>query len=206
MGKNPLPGNALDNVKKYYNKKKFEKYSGRGEKSIAIIILDILIVIVFIITFYYIYFINTEKIVKIAGYVAIALFTAFCVVRIISIVINNGKSLGGITKLVLVDDNGKSVRTWIIENKVSLLIGKSTLQGEVDIDLSSTEYHELVSRQHAVLNYSNDTWFIEDLDSRNGSGIQRANESEKFRIEPGKLYRLNPGDAIYIANTKILLK
>lgn len=202
-----MSGNkALENLKKYFNNKKVERYSDGGKNSLAITIVDAFIVLLFIVTFYYIYFINKENIIKISGYVAFAVFAAFCVVKIISIVMNNEKAVGGITRIVLVDDSGKSIRTWTVGNRISFLIGKNTKQSEVDIDLSATEYSELISRQHAVLNYAEGTWFIEDLGSRNGSGIQRMNETERFKIESGKLYKLNAGDAIYIANTKILLK
>lgn len=206
MGQSQFSVNAFENIKKYFNKKKVERYKDGGKNSLAITIVDIFIVLLFIVTFYYIYFINEENMIKISGYVAIAVFAAFCIVKIVTVVLNNEKAVGGVTRIVLVDDSGKSLRTWTIGNKISFLIGKSTKQNEVDIDLTSTEYSELISRQHAVLNYAEGTWFIEDLGSRNGSGIQRINETEKYKIESGKLYKLNAGDAIYIANTKIILK
>lgn len=43
---------------------------------------------------------------------------------------------------------------------------------EVDIDLSDVEYASLISKEHAVLNYSSGSWFIEDLESENGVGIK----------------------------------
>ncbi|HYH05266.1 MAG TPA: FHA domain-containing protein, partial [Bacillota bacterium] len=63
-----------------------------------------------------------------------------------------------------------------------------------------------VSKQHAVLNFSGESWYIEDLGSTNGSGIKRITDNKRFRLEQGKPYRLSAGDLIYIANIQILVK
>ena len=206
MRLNPFSINARENVKRYINQKKVEKYSERGQNTFGILIVDILIIVMFIFTFYYIYFVNDIDILKYLGYGVIAISIAFSIVRVLTIVFSNQCEIGGLTKLIMLDDNGKSLKTWNINNRISLLIGKNTKYGEVDIDLSTTEYYELVSRQHAVLNYAEGVWYIEDLESRNGSGIQRMNENERFKLESSKVYKINSGDIIYIANTKILVK
>ncbi|MGZ0050516.1 FHA domain-containing protein [Brevibacillus gelatini] len=112
----------------------------------------------------------------------------------------------GITKLVLLDEDGESVKEWFIQGATSLLIGKSTSQNEVDIDLSDAEYAALISKQHAVLNYASGNWFIEDIHSRNGTGIKQANSRDKNRLEIEQPYKVKAGDIIYIANTRLLLK
>jgi pSer/pThr/pTyr-binding forkhead associated (FHA) protein len=86
------------------------------------------------------------------------------------------------------------------------LIGKNSKENEVDIDLNDTDYASLVSRHHAVLNFAEGSWFIEDIGSVNGSGIKRTDESSKFKMEKGKPYKISSGDIIYIANTKLLTK
>jgi pSer/pThr/pTyr-binding forkhead associated (FHA) protein len=75
----------------------------------------------------------------------------------------------------------------------------------VDIDLSNAQYSELISRQHAVLNYADGAWFIEDIGSSYGTGLKRVNE-EKSKLDVERLYELNLGDIIFIANTKIMVK
>ncbi|WP_255298257.1 FHA domain-containing protein [Brevibacillus dissolubilis] len=112
----------------------------------------------------------------------------------------------GISQLILLDEEGKYVREWTVQGETSLLIGKNSLQGEVDIDLSETEYASLISKQHAVLNFANGQWYIEDIDSRNGTGIKEASQSGKSRLESQKPHIIKAGDIIYIANTRILLK
>ena len=112
---------------------------------------------------------------------------------------------GGISKLILLSEDGRSLKTWNIAGKVSVLIGRNTKDNEVDIDLSDAEYSELVSRQHAVLNFSKNKWYIEDVGSSYGSGLKKVDE-EKFKLESETLYEVNSGDTLYIANTKILVK
>jgi pSer/pThr/pTyr-binding forkhead associated (FHA) protein len=88
---------------------------------------------------------------------------------------------------------------------MSFLIGRNTKDNEVDIDLSEAEYSELVSRQHAVLNFAEGRWYIEDIGSSYGSGLKKVDE-EKFKMDLERLYEINSGDTLYIANTKIMVK
>ncbi|HEX9061438.1 MAG TPA: FHA domain-containing protein, partial [Clostridia bacterium] len=64
----------------------------------------------------------------------------------------------------------------------------------------------LVSRQHAVLNLVENDWFVEDIGSVNGSGLKRMNDSSNIVIEQGEPYKIDTGDIIYIANTKLLVR
>ncbi len=191
-------------VKKYINSKKVERYSQNTNNIIWVMIIDIAIALISIATFYYIYFVNSDKNLKYMGYGLIAVILVFFGLKLFTIV-QNGKVKGGISKLVLISEDGRSVKTWSIIGKVSYLIGRNTKDNEVDIDLSDAEYSELVSRQHAVLNFSEGKWFIEDIGSSHGSGLKKVDE-EKFKLATERLYEINSGDTIYIANTKILVK
>jgi formate hydrogenlyase subunit 3/multisubunit Na+/H+ antiporter MnhD subunit len=111
-----------------------------------------------------------------------------------------------ITKVVLTDNEDNQLQHWDIDGSTSLLIGKGTDKNQVDIDLSPAVYSSLISRQHAVMNNTGDDWYFEDINSANGSGIKRLNSEEKFKVTSGKAYKIEPGDTIYIANTKLLLR
>jgi hypothetical protein len=199
--------NIPKNIKRYFIIKKVDNHAKNSRHSIGIIIVDLLIFVALAATFYYIYFINKRDDLKIFGIVSAVLFTVFFIVKITAFVLKYEKKYEGIEKLILIDDEeGVNIKSWDIAGKTSLLIGKSSKDGEVDIDLSDTEYSSLISRQHAVLNFANGSWYIEDIGSANGSGIKRTDENSKFKIEKGKPYKLNSGDIIYIANTKLLTK
>lgn len=111
-----------------------------------------------------------------------------------------------LSKIILKDEEGKTLNLWELSNKQSLLIGKKTQNNEVDIDLSSSTYASLVSREHGILNFAGDKWYYEDIGSSNGSGIKRKSEEKKFKVEEGKTYRVYSGDILYIANTQLIIK
>lgn len=197
----PKSGNSL---KKFINNKKVEKYSQNTNNAIWVMVIDVVITLITIATFYYIFFINTEQMLKYLGYGLIAVFGIFAITRIAFFVIK-GRSKGGISKLILISEDGRSLKTWNIGNKISFLIGRNTKDNEVDIDLSEAEYSELVSRQHAVLNFAEGKWYLEDIGSSYGTGLKKIDE-EKFKLDIERLYEINAGDTLYIANTKIMVK
>lgn len=110
------------------------------------------------------------------------------------------------SRIILLDEEGEHMKEWYVQGETSLLIGKSSPQMEVDIDLSDAEYAVLVSPQHAVLNYADGKWYVEDADSRNGIGIRQANASSVQRVDTEKPQEIGSGDMLYIANTRLLLK
>lgn len=71
-----------------------------------------------------------------------------------------------VRELVLINEEGDVLFTWDIRGKTSLVIGKSTQKEPVDIDLSMSAMSQMISKQHAVLNYTNDGWCIDDIDSK----------------------------------------
>jgi hypothetical protein len=204
MDENSLLPKSGSNIKKYISNKKVERYSQGNKNTVLLYVIDILIALMFVATLCYIYLINDNKILKYIGYGVIVIFVAFVIVRILTVLIA-GQSQSAVTKLVLVSEDGRGIKTWNLKGKVSLLIGRNTKNNEVDIDLSNAQYSELISRQHAVLNYADGAWFIEDIGSSYGTGLKRVNE-EKSKLDVERLYELNLGDIIFIANTKIMVK
>lgn len=56
-----------------------------------------------------------------------------------------------------------------------------------------------------MLNLVNGIWYYEDLNSQNGSGLEKKKNRIKVKIEKNKPMKLEKGDILYIATTKILL-
>ncbi len=111
-----------------------------------------------------------------------------------------------IQEVVLLDEEGSEIAAWHIGGKTSVLIGRDVHQENVDINLYNTEYGGLVDRQHAVLNYANGQWYIEDLGSMNGVRIQDAGDQNIYQVSGEHLCRINAGDMILIGNTKLQVK
>jgi hypothetical protein len=101
----------------------------------------------------YIYFISGNDNLKIFGLISAVLFVAYLVIKISVFVVNYEKSYSGITKLIMIDENGSSLKSWDLGDRTSILIGKSTKESDVDIDLSDSEY--LLCKQTArLLNFA----------------------------------------------------
>ncbi|MFX3633307.1 MAG: FHA domain-containing protein [Candidatus Pristimantibacillus sp.] len=178
----------------------------RGSNSRGVVIIDILIVITALEAIYYAFFINTEQtLMWVTGIIALSAVLAWISVRMAKRQRYRRES-AVIAKLVLLDEEGERLKEWYISGETSLLIGKSSGRNEVDIDLSDAEYASIISPQHAVLNYAAKGWYIEDLDSRNGVGLRKFNRSAVTRLDNEKPYRLDAGDLLLIANTRLLVK
>lgn len=110
----------------------------------------------------------------------------------------------GIQRLILLDEEGKPVKSWNLQGEVALVIGKAGKNQELDIDLSDCEYSSFIDFQHAVLNFCLDQWYVEDLGSQNGVKVRKVEDGECYRVihRPCKVVA---GDILYIANTKLLL-
>jgi hypothetical protein len=198
--------NIPKHIKNYIIRRKIENHSGVNTHSFWVLVIDFLIIAMFSGAVYYIYFINRDLQIKKAGLVVCALFLFFFIIKISVFVKKQEIRYDGIKKLILKDDEGRNVKVWDIETKTAVLIGKKTRDNEVDIDLSDADYATLVSKQHAVLNFSENCWYVEDLGSTNGSGVRRPKDNSKAKLELGKPFKLCIGDVIYIANLKILVK
>lgn len=113
-----------------------------------------------------------------------------------------GKS---IRELILLDENEKPVKAWDLAGRISLLIGRDNPNEPVDVDLEECEYSALIDELHAVLNYCLDSWYIEDLNSRNGIRVRKISDGVCYRVMKNMPCRLEAGDLIMIANTKLLI-
>lgn len=83
---------------------------------------------------------------------------------------------------------------------------KRTPRNKVDIDISEGIYSNLVSRTRGVLNKVNGVWYYEDLGSQNGSGIEKKSDRRKVKLKRNTPIKVESGDIIYLAITKLLLK
>lgn len=110
----------------------------------------------------------------------------------------------GLQQLILLDSQERPVKSWDLQGRTSLIIGKAGQGQELDIDLSDCEYSGFIDFQHAVLNFCLDQWYVEDMESQNGVKIKKVEDGECYRVihRPCKVVA---GDIIYIANTKLLL-
>ena len=111
-----------------------------------------------------------------------------------------------VRELVLINEEGDVLFTWDIRGKTSLVIGKSTQKEPVDIDLSMSAMSQMISKQHAVLNYTNDGWCIDDIDSKNGTRERKLSQNAIMDVKLVGSVQLAAGDIIYIASTMLQLR
>uniref|UniRef100_UPI0026304A2E FHA domain-containing protein n=1 Tax=uncultured Leptotrichia sp. TaxID=159271 RepID=UPI0026304A2E len=111
-----------------------------------------------------------------------------------------------IENIILKNSDDYDIKVWKIGRATSLLIGKRTPRNKVDIDVSEGVYSNLVSRAHGMLNRVNGVWYYEDLGSQNGSGIEKKDDRRKIKLKRNVPVKVESGDIIYLATTKILLK
>ncbi len=177
----------------------------KGRKSGWIIGIDISIGVLAAAALLYVFFINTDNTLKM--YTSLVCAIVLSVIGFIYYRIPvDQPEREAIAKLILLNEDGESIKEWYIQGETSLLIGKSSGQGEVDIDLTDAEYASLINREHAVLNRNETGWFIEDIDSGSGVGIQKSGRGPRGRQEVEEPHRLDIGDIVYIANTRLLVK
>lgn len=108
--------------------------------------------------------------------------------------------------IILKDSDGYDIKIWDIGRASTLTLGKSTIRNRVDVDMNDSLYSNLISRLHGVLNRVNGIWYYEDLGSQNGSGIERQKDNRKIRVNKYIPVKVQSGDIIHLAKTKILLK
>lgn len=107
-----------------------------------------------------------------------------------------------LTELVLLSEDDKKLARWNIYGKNGLVIGRDIGENQVTINLEDTTYASMIDREHAVLNYSGDSWYIEDISEKNGVSVQKK-DGRKYKLSYGKPCRLEGGDIIYIAMTRL---
>lgn len=109
-----------------------------------------------------------------------------------------------ITELALLNDNQQSIAFWEMYGKVSLVLGLDIGENKVDVSLLNSTYSSTIDVEHAVLNYSGDKWYIEDLGSQNGTSIIKS-DGKKYKITTNKPCLLEKDDIICISLTKLKL-
>lgn len=111
-----------------------------------------------------------------------------------------------ITQLTLLNTDGKGIRSWELYGKTSALIGKDIGENLVDIDLSQTPYAAMIDVQHAVLNYADGNWYIEDLASGNGISVKKFGDYEIYRLSTSEPCKLDLGDIIFVGMCQLKLE
>lgn len=107
-------------------------------------------------------------------------------------------------ELILLDEHENPIKSWELTGKTAVVLGRRHKDADVDIDLSNSEFSALIDVQHAVLNYSLDNWYLEDLDSKNGIRIKKIEDGICYQVTQSRPCRISAGDVIYIAKTKLL--
>ena len=116
----------------------------------------------------------------------------------------NIKTGMGIERLILIDEQNKPVKSWDMTGRTAMLIGRSGGEEDVDVDLEDCTYSSFIDFLHAVLNFAQDEWYVEDLGSQNGIKIRKVVDGECYKVM-GRPCRVEAGDILYIANTRLLL-
>lgn len=111
-----------------------------------------------------------------------------------------------VTKLVLLNEEGTALFEWSLQGKTAVSIGKSTDKESVDIDLNDSAFAQMISKQHAVLNYTDGGWYIDDIDSKNGTRVKKLNQNAILDLKLVGAVEVSVGDIIYIANTMLQLR
>lgn len=111
-----------------------------------------------------------------------------------------------IKSIVLINEEGTALTEWSLAGKSGMVIGKGTEKEPVDIDLSCSAFAQMISKQHAVLNYTDDGWCIDDIDSKNGTRVKKINRNSILDLKLMGTVELGVGDIIYIANTMLQLR
>ena len=103
-----------------------------------------------------------------------------------------------ISEILLLDEDSNITDTWDIYGKTSIVFGRDEGEFQVDVNLKNTDYAGTVDGEHAVMNYSNGNWYIEDLDSENGTSIQRGGEGKKYLVSSREPCKVEKNDIIYL--------
>ena len=104
----------------------------------------------------------------------------------------------GISEILLLGEEGNVTAVWDIYGKTSIVFGKDERENQVDVNLKNTDYAGTIDGEHAVMNYSDGSWYIEDLDSENGTRLQRGGEGRKYRVSSREPCRVEKNDIIYL--------
>ena len=111
-----------------------------------------------------------------------------------------------ISEILLLGEENNITAVWDIYGKTSTVFGKEAKENQIDINLKNTDYAGTIDGEHAVMNYSNGSWYIEDLESENGTRIQRGGEGEKYRVSSREPCKVEKNDIIYLGLAPIKIR
>lgn len=113
---------------------------------------------------------------------------------------------GQISRLILLSDEDTELMAWDMYGKTSLVIGRDVGENQVDVNLAASPYASMVDVEHAVLNYSGGEWYVEDVGSRNGIGIKKAQDGRTYRLSRDTPCRVEAGDILLVGMNRLLLR
>lgn len=114
------------------------------------------------------------------------------------------KKSSHITGLALLNDENQVIATWDLYEKTSLIIGIDQGENQVDVNLAQSVYASTLEVEHAVLNYAGKEWYIEDLDSENGTSVVKS-QGDKYKLIALKPCLLEKGDIIMVSLVRLKL-
>lgn len=98
---------------------------------------------------------------------------------------------------------GAQPQTIGVKVRERMLVGRGDEDGHVTPDLDFGPYDGIrngVSRRHAMITYEQDSLFIQDLDSTNGTRING------FELDPEQTYRLRDGDEVEFGRMRVIFR
>ena len=110
-----------------------------------------------------------------------------------------------ISKIDLINEKGAVIDSWELYDKTSAVIGKDIGENQVDIDLGQNPYASMIEIEHAVLNFTNGNWYIEDLGSKNGISLKKNGDNKKYKLSSLQPCKLDFGDIIFIGMCQLKL-
>ncbi len=111
-----------------------------------------------------------------------------------------------VTEVLLLNEEDQTLATWPLYGKVSMVIGRDVGENQVDINLMPSTYASTVEVEHAVLNYTGGSWYVEDLGSKNGVSVQSSKDGRKYKLASDQPCKLDAGDIIYIGLARLLIR
>ena len=111
-----------------------------------------------------------------------------------------------VTEVLLLNEEDQTLATWPLYGKVSMVIGRDVGENRVDINLMPSTYASMVDVEHAVLNYTGGSWYVEDLGSKNGVSVQSSKDGRKYKLASDQPCKLDAGDIIYVGLARLLIR
>lgn len=119
---------------------------------------------------------------------------------------DRGAGREGISELLLLGEEDNITDVWDIYGKTSIVFGRDEGENQVDVDLKNTDYAGTVDKEHAVMNFSGGCWYIEDLDSENGTRIRRSGEDKAYKISSREPCRVEMNDTVYLGLAPVRIR